>query len=495
MERFLDGRVTLFAGDCRDVLATLPADSVDSACCDPPYHLTSIVKRFGSGNSAPAQFGSDGRFARASAGFMGKQWDGGDVAFRPDVWREVYRVLKPGAYIVAFSSSRTYHRMACAIEDAGFITHPLIAWITGQGFPKAHSVSKHIDRMAGAEQEVVGRYQPPNGKAWNLENDNARSEVGAIGHSDRAKSLAITAPVTDNAKQWDGWYYGTQSLKPAIEPIYVGQKPFEEGLNGTQNVLKWGTGAINVGACRVAATDGGWTWGTRHKFQGASDNPAFVVENKELFDRDIKSNANGRWPANVIHDGSEEVVAAFPDVNCGYSDGTKNGAEQSVFGQFDAGKFAETYGDSGSAARFFYTSKADGDDRLGSRHPTVKPLDLICYLVRLFTPRGGLCLDCFAGTGTLGEAAWREGMRAVLIECEAEYQNDIRRRMKLASTAGPGERKWESAKARTAGKPRDDGPLFGSGLCSTCGFPRSEHHYNGACYGVCGDFVERCGAP
>lgn len=180
----------------------------------------------------------------------------------------------------------------------------------------------------------------------------------------------------------------------------------------------------------------------------------------------------GRWPANVIHDGSDEVVGAFPDSRAAYGNPASADAikgrpyseseHRNAYGTFSNGTVGHLYSDSGSAARFFYTAKADSDDRLGSKHPTVKPLDLMQYLVRLVTPKGGLVLDPFAGTGTTGEAAWREGFRAILIERETEYQEDIRRRMKLC-LAGPGERERESIKAKTKDKPVDHGPLFGQG--------------------------------
>lgn len=176
-------------GDCLDVLATLPADSIDACVTDPPYHLTRVVKRFGKPGSAPAQLGTDGAYARASAGFMGKQWDGGDVAFRPETWAEVYRVLKPGAYLLAFGGTRTYHRLAVAIEDAGFEVRDMIAWVYGSGFPKSH----------------------------NLDGDR------------------------------EGW--GT-ALKPAQEPICVARKPLIGTV--AENVARHGTGAINIDGCRVA---------------------------------------------------------------------------------------------------------------------------------------------------------------------------------------------------------------------------------------------------
>jgi site-specific DNA-methyltransferase (adenine-specific) len=273
----------------------------------------------------------------------------------------------------------------------------------------------------------------------------------------------ITAPATDAARQWEGW--GT-ALKPACELIVLARKPLSEGTVAA-NVLRWGTGAINVDGCRISiageeitphvrdprSSNEGWVrpWmGDQEKV--ASGQMAAYERMKD----------KGRWPANVVHDGSDEVVAAFPETDGGLGGSTR----RTAFGLMndDGWPPSETvrtgFDDSGSAARYFYTAKADSDDRLGSKHPTVKPLDLMQWLVRLITPPKGTCLDPFAGTGTTGEAAWREGMSAVLIEREAEYQGDIRRRMKLC-LAGPEERARESIRAKLKDKPRDDGPLFG----------------------------------
>jgi site-specific DNA-methyltransferase (adenine-specific) len=381
-ESFLNGRVTLHCGDCLAVMADMAENSVDSIVCDPPYHLHSIVKRFGAAGAAPAKSGKTGAFKRASAGFMGKQWDGGDIAFQVETWRAALRVLKPGGYIVAFSSSRTFGRMSVAIEDAGFITHPLIGWIFGHGFPKAHR-----GVIAGME----------------------------------------------------GWRYGGQALKPALEPIYMGQKPFSE-KTGTANALKWRTGALNIDGCRVewlgpedaAAAAAAAESFAKSRARGTARQSHFIGKESRDGTNNYDPNAlKGRWPANVVHDGSDEVVAAFADTVT-------------------------------SAARFFYAAKADSDDRTGSKHPTVKPLDLMQWLCRLVTPPNGTVFDPFAGTGTTGEAAWREGFNAVLIERESEYQADIRRRMALC-LAGPDERARETVKAKTKNQPIDAGPLFGGG--------------------------------
>jgi site-specific DNA-methyltransferase (adenine-specific) len=397
MTTFLDGRVTLHEGDCLEVLASMPENSVDSVVCDPPYHLTSIVKRFG-GDMPPRTEATVGKHAygRHAAGFMGKQWDGGDVAFQVATWEAVLRVLKPGGYLLAFASTRGFGRMSVAIEDAGFIVHPLIAWVFGSGFPKATRLK---------------------------------------------------------AEGYDGWRYGGQALKPAIEPIFMGQKPFSE-KTGTANVLLHGTGAINIDGCRVEGAKPDTTRGASAK---ASSMVGVLGAQGRIID-----DGRGRWPANLIHDGSDEVISAFPEApgqqrQVGPEHGEKSTVH--VFGDYGARDTFEPRDDSGSAARFFYSSKADADDRIGSKHPTVKPVDLMRYLCRLVTPPGGTVLDAFAGTGTTGEAAWREGFNAILIEREPEYQNDIAERMRLCLSS-PDEKRREIMKRR--GLADDDaGPLFG----------------------------------
>jgi site-specific DNA-methyltransferase (adenine-specific) len=538
IEKFLNDKVVLHCGDCLDVLATLEECSLDSCVTDPPYHLTSIVKRFGAPNSAPVKvsefYQGNGEskgsspYKRSSAGFMGKLWDGGDIAFDPETWRAVLRVLKPGAHLLAFGGTRTYHRMACAIEDAGFEIRDCIQWLYGSGFPKSHDVSKRIDRRGGAEigwfgpwlrqererrdiaQKELARHFPSKTggltgcvRNWELgfnlptvEQFNTlcavldlpfdrieEAEREVIGqslwtnskhhfvpgedHTQRVQ-LDLTAPATDAARQWAGW--GT-ALKPACELIVLARKPLSEGTVAA-NVLRWGTGAINVDGCRVASNDGfEKAWDKSVVTNISSSSSAYAIGKGTRHTVDLSEyRPNGRWPANVIHDGSEEVVAAFPE-----SDGANGGGARLTRSDYRGGGDADgsephTFSDSGSATRFFYTAKADSDDRLGSKHPTVKPLDLMQYLVRLVTPKGGTCLDPFAGTGTTGEAAWREGMRAVLIEAEAEYQADIRRRMALA-LAGPDERVRESIKAKNL--PRDDGPLFAQLYNATDDFARS----------------------
>jgi site-specific DNA-methyltransferase (adenine-specific) len=429
--------VNIIHGDCLEVLPTLPADSFHAAVTDPPYHLTSIVKRFGAGNAAPAQHGTDGAFARASHGFMGKQWDGGDVAFRPETWAEVLRVLRPGAHMLAFGGTRGFHRMTCAIEDAGFEIGDCVCWLYGSGFPKSHDVSKGIDKAAGAEREIIGRTNRQVGP------QGTRRVAGLCGSStsrenpDNPGNL-LTAPSTPEAAEWTGW--GT-ALKPAWEPIILARKPLSERTVAA-NVLRWGTGALNIDACRIEA--GAVDLGRNNSAR--TGGTSYVVQTTTM--RVDNSGGLGRWPANVAHDGSEEVLAAFAQAGERTSGrpGTRRKPHKTVAmagGLGLLGRQETGYGDSGSPARFFYSAKADKGDRLESKHPTVKPVDLMRWLCRLSTPPGGRILDPFAGSGTTGMAAMAEGFDATLIEREAEYVADIRRRIEHVSG--------------------DDTPLFGVG--------------------------------
>jgi DNA modification methylase len=394
-------------GDCREVIKTLADASVDSCVCDPPYAL---INNSGTRSPLPGQYTPIGRPKEPRGGFMGKKWDTGETAFDPAFWSEVLRVLKPGAHLIAFSGTRTYHRMACAIEDAGFEIRDQIGWLYGSGFPKSHNVAVAIDKQNG-----IG----PRSKAFNMK-----------GRGDRAQELDENGreflppyeATTDAARAWQGW--GT-ALKPAWEPICLARKP----LSGTvaQTVLEHGTGAINIDGCRIEGEP--WQAHTatglaKVKFFSQGEAPAIEKRPHDL----------GRWPANVLHDGSEEVLEAFAAYG-ERSSGTFNGNRKAdkfrnAYGDFKGAQGERAYeGNSGSAARFFYSAKADADDRLGSKHPTVKPVDLMAYLCRLVTPPGGLVLDPFAGSGTTGMACLREGFNCILIEREAEYIADINRRL------------------------------------------------------------------
>jgi DNA modification methylase len=397
----------LHHGDCLEVLRTLPDNSVDSIVTDPPYGLS----------------------------FMGKKWDY-DVP-GVDVWAECLRVLKPGGHLLAFAGTRTHHRMAVRIEDAGFEIRDMIAWVYGSGFPKSHDFAgfRDDDGMRQVKPEFVGHDQS------------------------------------------EGW--GT-AIKPSLEPVTVARKP----LIGTvaENVLEHGTGGLNIDGCRVGVdpiadasqlrtmqrntrdSDDGWGMST---VQG--DTPQVV-------------RPDGRWPANLIHDGSDEVVGLFP-TNAGAAAPVRkgfDGASQGIYGDYaskgDDG--ATFYGDKGSAARFFYCAKASKRDRdeglegfeakataFGNQaqaelkrgnldhddgksgmnkvkmrqnsHPTVKPTDLMRYLCRLVTPPSGVVLDPFMGSGSTGKAAMLEGFRFVGIEREAEYLEIARARIEAATMPAP----------------------------------------------------------
>lgn len=385
----------LYNDDCLTRLKQLEDNSVDSIVTDPPYGLS----------------------------FMGKKWDY-DVPSQ-EIWAECLRVLKPGGHLLAFAGTRTQHRMAVRIEDAGFEIRDMIAWVYGSGFPKSLDVSKAIDKAAGAEREMLGPKMRCNGKEAGL----IKPMNGGSFSNNKDKTAAVvmeTAPSTEAARQWQGW--GT-ALKPALEPITVARKP----LIGTvaENVLAHGTGALNIDGCRVGEGVLRSTGAaTREREDGWGMNGG-VIGGSEL----------GRWPANLIHDGSDEVV-----------------------GLFSADK-------QGSAARFFYAPKAskrdrddglegfevkqaaglpmrsaDGErggegldgtktDRLTVRknvHPTVKPTDLMRYLCRLVTQPNGVVLDPFMGSGSTGKAAMLEGFQFIGIEREAEYVEIAKARIQHA---------------------------------------------------------------
>lgn len=421
-------KTEILHGDCLDLLPTLPDNSVDSIVTDPPYHLTELphlrqgnIPAGGFNNPRTAQ----GKLARA--GFMGKNWDGGDISFRPDVWLECYRVLKPGGHIAVFGGSRTHHRIWCAVEDAGFEIRDTIMWITSQGFPKSLNVSKAIDKHLGYEREVVGASpRHGGGVAFAEGHGGFNTEVGSI-----------TAPASPEAKHWDGW--GT-AIKPAHEPILLARKPLSE-KTVAQNVLKWGTGAINIDACRVEAGDE-YTYpeisgGKRTVESGFAQSGVPAFHNGTDGGR-AASHALGRWPANVCYDGSDEVLEAF------FQFGERRSAypgrqdladayqgSEVITGSFGGSRSGPCQSDSGTAARFFYCAKASKADRAGSKHPTVKPIKLMEWLIRLVTPLNGMVLDPFAGSGTTGEAALAGGYDATLIEREDEYIADIKRRFSL----------------------------------------------------------------
>jgi site-specific DNA-methyltransferase (adenine-specific) len=390
-------------------------NSIDSIVTDPPYEL----------------------------GFMGKSWDATGIANSVEMWSEALRVLKPGGHLLAFSGSRTYHRMAVAIEDAGFEIRDQIMWIYGSGFPKSHDVSKGIDKRAGAEREVV-----KTGFAYGI---SVGQEAQGYRPADYVSKQLSNEAITTEAKQWQGW--GT-ALKPAHEPIVVARKP----LIGTvaANVLTYRTGGLNIDGARVGRAEGDdsvagsrtATFRTQETASGGDGSGGW------------EQNTGGRWPANVIHDGSDEVVELFPDTKTGSIKPYKHNNASTIYGGGKGLQLGEITGnhtgDSGSAARFFYCAKASKRDRnegldgfevkrkvfmatkngtgepskglerfttepSANHHPTVKPTELMRYLCRLVTPPGGIVLDPFMGSGSTGKAAMYEGFEFVGIELQPEY--------------------------------------------------------------------------
>ena len=362
----------LLNGDCIEQMQKLIDDGVqvDSVVTDPPYHLASIVKRFGKEGSAPAQYGTDGAFKRAATGFMGKEWDGGDIAFRPETWELALKLLKPGGHILAFSASRNYHRMAVAIEDAGFEIRDQMMWLYGSGFPKSLNIG-------------------------------------------------------------DGW--GT-ALKPAHEPIVMARKLIE-GTN-KQNKEKYGTGGLNIDGCRIEgdsnterkitnrktrSEDGVWTDG----------NSGMKAEGSQFADADPR----GRFPANVMHGGLDTEWARYF-----YCPKTSKAEKNKGLDSFEAKPMA--WGNQAKAelkrGNKDFVGGGDGTkhNKVSMRvntHPTVKPQELMKYLCRMVTPKGGTVLDPFMGSGSTGCAAKDEGFEFIGIEKEKEYFDIAEARIKVTS--------------------------------------------------------------
>lgn len=381
--------------------------------------------------------------------FMGKGWDSTMIERDPEFWKLIWEILLPGGYVFAFSGSRTGHWQACAMEMAGFVMHPMHGWVFGTGFPKAHNASRAIDAHL-----TLGKSNPRAAKEINKLRPGEMRETATLPNNgimsgDRMGGLTNDNPLTPEATQWEGWGYGTQAQKPALEPIYLGQKPFSE-KTGAANILKHGVGAVNIDGCRVP-TEGEIV--TTHSRGGSTASPSRPTERtveesgrstrQDLIDPNPRE---GRHPSNLILDGSPEVVAMFPNTAAGKR--SNRGIDTAIQGgnYANGGKAAvrpdkiSGHDDNGgSAARFFHQFTPDADplfyhpkagkaDRAGSKHPTVKPIALMQYLVRHITPPGGTILDPFAGSGTTGEAARREGFDCILMEMTPEYIDFLKER-------------------------------------------------------------------
>ena len=418
-------QIDILHGDCLEVMRNMPADSVDSIVTDPP----------------------------AGIAFMNKQWDrdkGGRkewISWMEGVASECLRVIKPGGHALVWSIPRTSHWTGMAWEDGGWQSRDKIYHCFGSGFPKSLDISKAIDKAAGAEREVVNSF-------W----DGRTAPKGWINGSEDQRIIEITAPATPAAKQYDGW--GT-ALKPAIEEWWLFRKP----LTGTvaETVLQWGTGGLNIDGCRVETED-------NRDRPSRTPNTIYGVGNGTNL-TESKGDPQGRFPANLVHDGSDEIIALFPSKSGAFAPVKKgqNGTSRGVYGDFaskgDDG--ASFRGDTGSAARFFYCAKSSVSDReeglagleLRQRdtsrkegnpggdnprnrgvkkklnhHPTVKPTELMRYLCRLITPPGGIVLDPFCGSGSTGKGAVIEGFSFIGIDAEEEYIEIARSRIAYAKS-------------------------------------------------------------
>lgn len=399
----------IYQGDCLEVLKTFPDNSVDACITDPPYEL----------------------------GFMGKSWDNTGIANSIEMWKECLRVLKAGAYLLSFGGTRTCHRMTCAIEDAGFEIRDMIAWVYGSGFPKSLNIGKAVDKSQGNERVVVRKYQHPDGNKRSCklgQNENCYGKYGAID---------FEHPIDKGTSEWEGW--GT-ALKPALEPITVARKPLSE-KTVAENCLKWGVGGINIDGSRIPTEDktGREVYQTQSWKNTSKAGVGSVNDDWKM----------GRFPANLIHDGSDEVVSLFPNTKSTIRIDNQQKVGEKL-GLFEGGWKEKGndrgHNDSGSASRFFYCAKASKSERnegceeleekqyshdgrekeienafqrnksvSSNNHPTVKPIALMEYLVKLVSREGAVVLDPFVGSGSTLIACVKLGRNFVGIEKEPEY--------------------------------------------------------------------------
>lgn len=367
----------LLKGDCLDLMKTLADNSIDAIVTDPPYGLE----------------------------FMGKEWDKGVPAL--EFWVEMLRILKPGGHLLSFSGTRTYHRMAVNIEDAGFEIRDMIEWVYGSGFPKSHNIGKAVDKIEGNEREDLGI--SPN--ARNSEQNNETLYI------DKSK-----ARITKGQSQYEGW--GT-ALKPAHEPICMARKPLEKGLTVAENCLKYGTGGINIDESRVEYEGQADLEHTKAKKNKSAETKA--VKNGSSFKGTGEfMNISGRFPANLIHDNSEEVRECFPETKTNAGTYRRENREGDGNTYRLEGQGEVSKGDSGNASRFFksiiYQAKASKSERgLSNNHPTVKPTALMEYLINMVSKENAIVLDPFGGSCTTAIACLNTKRKYICMEKDDSY--------------------------------------------------------------------------
>ena len=356
--------INIYEGDCLPTIKEMADNSVDAVVTDPPYGLS----------------------------FMGKKWD--YEVPKVEIWKECLRVLKPGGYILSFAGTRTQHRMAINIEDAGFEIRDMIAWVYGSGFPKSLNIGKAVDKLQGNERKITGKLQVN----------------------------------TKVASEFEGW--GT-ALKPAFEPITVARKPLSE-KTVTKNCLKWGTGGINIDGCRVGYQNEADIRQAEAKSKVTNNRDQDICKSHIFPKEKVQNNfdrTQGRFPANFIHDGSGEVMELFPNTKSGGGIKAPKGCKLSIFRASNHEEGSTYNANSGSAARFFYCAKASKDERQGSTHPTVKPITLMEYLIRLVSREGAVILDPFMGSGTTGIACINTNRNFIGIELDKTYFEIAKKRI------------------------------------------------------------------
>ena len=376
----------ILCGDSLEVLKDFEDNYFDSVVTDPPYGLA----------------------------FMGKKWDY-DVP-EVELWKEVYRVLKSGGHLLSFAGSRTYHRMAVNIEDAGFEIRDMLGWLYGSGFPKSHNIGKAVDKIQGNKREEVEE------EHWGRKNRNKEYSANVFTGNRVNDETINKRTITKGNSQWEGW--GT-ALKPAHEPIVMARKPFNTSV--AENVLTHGTGGINIDECRVGTE--------KRKSKGMSS--LGVMHDDDWKPKDIETESTGRFPANIIHDGSEEVLEVFEESSRFFYCAKASKAERNMglddFDKKSNAFMATKNGTSGKASKGMERFKTQPK---ANYHPTVKPIKLMEYLVRLVTPKEGIVLEPFAGSGTTLIACKQQGFNYIGIEKEQEYCDIAEARLKAVQVQG-----------------------------------------------------------